>query len=120
MWLRAYASSAPPVCALSCNGVKDMNLVPSLLQAIVNIDGEALATLVSPDGNDPAIDGFADKARPLSPAEKAMIAEAANRLDEQVTKGQLGVDHWVHDVSWREALERRQQWSSVRDGVPHR
>jgi len=66
---------------------------------------EALATLVSPDGNDPAIDGFADKARPLSPADKAMIAEAANRLDEQVTKGQLGVDHWVHDVSWREALE---------------
>jgi len=34
-----------------------------------------------------------------------MIAEAANRLDEQVTKQQLGVDHWVHDVSWREALE---------------
>src|SRR3989475_1206702 len=34
-----------------------------------------------------------------------MIAEAANRLDEQVTKRQLGVDHWVHDVSWREALE---------------
>ena len=66
---------------------------------------EALATLVSSDGNDPAIDGFADKARPLSPAEKAMIAEAANRLDEQVTKRQLGVDHWVHDVSWREAFE---------------
>jgi acetylornithine deacetylase/succinyl-diaminopimelate desuccinylase-like protein len=66
---------------------------------------EGLATLVSPDGNDPAIDGFAAKARPLSPAEKAMIAEAANRLDEQVTKRQLGVDHWVHDVSWREALE---------------
>src|SRR3989442_7369008 len=61
---------------------------------------EALSTLVSPDGNDPAIDGFADKARPLSPAEKAMIAEAANRLDEQVTKRQLGVDHWVHDASW--------------------
>src|SRR5204863_359669 len=29
----------------------------------------------------------------------------ANRLDEQVTKQQLGVEHWVHDVSWREALE---------------
>src|SRR3989441_10634946 len=66
---------------------------------------EALSTLVAPDGNDPASDGFADKARPLSPAEKAMIAEAANRLDEQVTKRQLGVDRWVHDVSWREALE---------------
>src|SRR2546428_364839 len=28
---------------------------------------EALSTLVSPDGNDPAIDGFADKARPRAP-----------------------------------------------------
>ncbi len=35
---------------------------------------EALVTLVSPDGNDPAIDGFAAKARPLSAAEKVMIA----------------------------------------------
>ncbi len=66
---------------------------------------EALATLVSPDGNDPAIEGFAEKARPLSTAEKAMIAEAARRLDEGAAKKLLGVDHWVHDVSWREALE---------------
>ncbi len=66
---------------------------------------EALAVLVSPDGNDPAIEGFADKARPLSAAEKAMIAEAARRLDEGAAKKLLGVDHWVHDVSWREALE---------------
>jgi len=66
---------------------------------------EALATLVSPDGNDPAIEGFAEKARPLSAAEKAMIAEAARCLDEGSAKKLLGVDHWVHDVSWREALE---------------
>jgi acetylornithine deacetylase/succinyl-diaminopimelate desuccinylase-like protein len=67
---------------------------------------EALATLVSPDGNDPAIEGFADKARPLSAADKTMIAEAARRLDEKVAKQQLGVSHWVHDASWQEALER--------------
>jgi acetylornithine deacetylase/succinyl-diaminopimelate desuccinylase-like protein len=66
---------------------------------------EALATLVSPDGNDPAIDGFADKARPLSAAEEAMVAEAAHRLDEGVAKKQMGVEHWVHNVSWAEALE---------------
>src|SRR5213596_2419461 len=65
----------------------------------------ALATLVSPDGNDPAIEGFAAKARPLSTAEKTMIGEAARRLDEATAKKLLGVDHWVHDVSWREALE---------------
>src|SRR5919198_2532316 len=39
---------------------------------------EALATLVSPDGNDPAIEGFAAKARPLPASEKAMIANVAN------------------------------------------
>ena len=66
---------------------------------------EALTTLVSKDGNDPAIEGFADKARPVSGREKAMIAEAARRLDEKTTKKQLGVEHWVHDVDWQEALE---------------
>jgi acetylornithine deacetylase/succinyl-diaminopimelate desuccinylase-like protein len=66
---------------------------------------QALATLVSPDGNDPAIEGFAANARPLSDAEKKMIAEAARRLSEDVTKKLLGVSHWVHDVSWRESLE---------------
>jgi acetylornithine deacetylase/succinyl-diaminopimelate desuccinylase-like protein len=66
---------------------------------------EALATLVSPDGNDPAIEGFADKARPISEAEKKMIAEASRRLSEAEAKKLLGVEHWIHDVSWREALE---------------
>jgi acetylornithine deacetylase/succinyl-diaminopimelate desuccinylase-like protein len=66
---------------------------------------QALATLVSPDGNDPAIGGFADKARPLSPDEKAMVAAAARRLDENAAKKLLGVGHWVRDVSWTEALE---------------
>ncbi len=66
---------------------------------------QALASLVSPDGNDPAIDGFAAKARPLSPDEKAMIAAAARRLDETAAKQLLGVQHWVRDVSWTEALE---------------
>lgn len=74
---------------------------------------EALVTLVSPDGNDPAIEGFADKARPLSPEEKDMIAAAARRLDEQVAKKQLGVEHWVHDLSWQEALERLESRPTV-------
>src|SRR5216117_866068 len=67
---------------------------------------EALATLVSPDGNDPVIEGFLDKTRPISSAEKAMVAAAARRLDEAAAKQQLGVEHWVRDVSWPEALER--------------
>ena len=66
---------------------------------------QALHTLVSADGNDPAIENYADKARPLSDSEKKMIAEAAKRLDEATAKKQLGVERWVHDVSWQEALE---------------
>lgn len=66
---------------------------------------EALASLVSPDGNDPAIEGYAAKARPLSEAERKMIAEAARRLNEAEAKKLLGIEHWVHDVSWQEALE---------------
>src|SRR5258706_3169028 len=66
---------------------------------------QALATLVSPDGNEPAIDGFADKARPISAAEKAMIAAATARMDEAAAKKGLGVEHWMRDVSFNEALE---------------
>jgi acetylornithine deacetylase/succinyl-diaminopimelate desuccinylase-like protein len=66
---------------------------------------EALATLVSPDGNDPVVEGFAAKARPLSDSEKKMIAEAARRLDEAEAKKLLGIQHWVHDVSFQESLE---------------
>jgi acetylornithine deacetylase/succinyl-diaminopimelate desuccinylase-like protein len=66
---------------------------------------QALATLVGPDGHTPAIDGYADKARPLSASEKAMIREAAGRLNEETTKKQLGVQRWVHDVDFLESLE---------------
>jgi acetylornithine deacetylase/succinyl-diaminopimelate desuccinylase-like protein len=66
---------------------------------------KALNTLVSADGNDPAIAGFADKARPISAQEKAMVAEAARRQDERSVMKQLGVEHWVHDVSFQESLE---------------
>ena len=67
---------------------------------------QALATLVSPDGNDPAIDDYAGKVRPLSADEKAMLATAAARMDENAAKRLLGVQHWVNDVSWVESLER--------------
>jgi acetylornithine deacetylase/succinyl-diaminopimelate desuccinylase-like protein len=65
---------------------------------------KALSTLVSEDGNDPAIAGFADKARPLSAEEKAMIADAAKRMNENVAKQQLGAKHWMHDASWEQSI----------------
>jgi acetylornithine deacetylase/succinyl-diaminopimelate desuccinylase-like protein len=66
---------------------------------------QALHTLVSEDGNTPAIEGLAAKARPLNAVEKQMIAVAAERLNETSAKRALGVEHWVHDVGFREALE---------------
>src|SRR5262249_47760358 len=67
---------------------------------------QALVTLVSADGNEPAIDGFADKARPLSASEEEMIAHGATRMNEQEAKQLLGVEHWINDLGWKESLER--------------
>ena len=65
---------------------------------------QALATLVKPDGT-PAIDNFAVNARPLSEAERKMIADAAARMNEATIKKQMGVDRWINDVPFRESLE---------------
>src|SRR5437773_1720650 len=66
---------------------------------------QALATLVTADG-DPAIDGFADAALPVSAAERAMIDAAAARLSEPTAKRMLSTDRWAHDLAWRASLER--------------
>ena len=66
----------------------------------------ALTTLVSPDGNTPAIDHFADAARPISDAEKAMIATAVKRRDEAKQKELLGVKRWIDDLPFEAAQQR--------------
>lgn len=65
---------------------------------------QALNTLVTHEGT-PAIEGFADKARRISARERQMVAEAAKRMDENLAKQQLGVNRWLRDASWQEALE---------------
>ncbi len=65
----------------------------------------ALTTLVTPDGNDPAIEGYMAKARPISAEEKRLVAEVARRLNEAGAKKMLGVDRWIRDVGWQESLE---------------
>jgi acetylornithine deacetylase/succinyl-diaminopimelate desuccinylase-like protein len=66
---------------------------------------QALATLVTPDG-DPAIDGFGAEAKPASPAQKAMLDAAAARMQEATAKKLLSAQHWAHDLPWRESLDR--------------
>jgi len=66
---------------------------------------EALGTLVSKDGNTPAVEGYGAKAKALTAAEKKMIADAAKRMNEATVKKSLGVEHWIGDVSFEESLE---------------
>ena len=65
---------------------------------------QAMNTLVDAQG-DPAIDGYLDAVRPLSDAERAMLDDAARRLNEDTAKQGLGVTKWARDASWRQALE---------------
>lgn len=66
---------------------------------------QALATLVSPDGNTSAIDGLTDPALPLTAQQKAMVAKAARTMNEALDKKQLSIDRWSGDVSFVESLE---------------
>jgi acetylornithine deacetylase/succinyl-diaminopimelate desuccinylase-like protein len=64
---------------------------------------QALNTLVTANG-DPAIEGFADKARPLSASEARMVEIASEREHEATVKQQMAVQRWAHDASWRDSL----------------
>src|SRR5947207_1839694 len=67
---------------------------------------KALDALVTPDGVDPAIEGWFERVRPLSPAEQKMIDTAAQRLSEDTKKKQYGVRRWVRDLPFRPAWMR--------------
>src|SRR5450631_1589945 len=67
---------------------------------------KALSTLVSEDGNDPAIDGWFDHVKPLTERQRQIIADKVAHTQEADVKKLLGVQHWVHDLSYRDALER--------------
>ncbi|HXY97716.1 MAG TPA: M20/M25/M40 family metallo-hydrolase, partial [Steroidobacteraceae bacterium] len=59
---------------------------------------QALNTLIEADGHTPAVQGFFEKARPLSAEQKQMIADYVARTSEATAKKALGVEHWVHDA----------------------
>lgn len=65
---------------------------------------QALNTLVEKDGHTPAVEGFFEKAKSLSPAQEQMIREHAAKTAESTVKQQLGVQHWVHDKNWVDSL----------------
>ena len=74
---------------------------------------QALSTLVTPDGNTPAIDGYMDRVPPLSAADKALIASAAKRLTEAQYKAAIGATKWIDDLPFLAALERLEAMPTV-------
>jgi acetylornithine deacetylase/succinyl-diaminopimelate desuccinylase-like protein len=67
---------------------------------------KALSTLASEDGNDPAIDGWFEHVKPLTARQKEIIAETVAKTNEADAKKAMGVQHWVRDLGYRDALER--------------
>lgn len=67
---------------------------------------QALSTLVTPDGNTPAIDGWFEHVRPLTAGEKDLIANAAKKLTERQYQVASGAMKWIDDLPFQEALER--------------
>jgi acetylornithine deacetylase/succinyl-diaminopimelate desuccinylase-like protein len=67
---------------------------------------QALNTLVKADGHTPAVDGFFDKVRPLTPQQREILERAIPRRDEAAAKKSLGVSRWFGDESWHDSLVR--------------
>jgi len=67
---------------------------------------QALNTLVQPDGHTPAVEGFFDKVRPLSPALRKILEDAIPKRNEAATKKALGVERWFNDENWHDSLVR--------------
>jgi acetylornithine deacetylase/succinyl-diaminopimelate desuccinylase-like protein len=65
---------------------------------------QALNTLVEKDGHTPAVEGFFDKAKPLTVAQEQMIRDHAAKTAEATVKQAFGVQHWVHDKNWVDSL----------------
>src|SRR6516164_2675245 len=65
---------------------------------------QALNTLIGPDGHTPAVTGFFDKAKPLTPAQVDMIKAVVARRSEDLMKKQLGVQHWAGDKNYLDAM----------------
>jgi len=66
----------------------------------------ALQTLVTPDGNTPAIDGWFENVRPLSDRERQIIRQNAANTSAADWQRRNGVPRFIDDLAWPEALER--------------
>ena len=61
---------------------------------------KALDTLVKDDGHTPAIDGWFDNVKPLTPRQKEIIASEVAAGDEADEKKSLGLKRWIDDEDY--------------------
>ena len=66
----------------------------------------ALKSLVSADGNDPAIEGWFENVRPLTPRQKELVDILIQRTPEEEALRNVGAKRWIRGLSYREAMER--------------
>jgi len=67
---------------------------------------KALDTLVADDGYTPAVEGWFENVKPLTPRQKELIKAAAAASDETKVKQSLGVSRWIKDEDYVTSLER--------------
>jgi acetylornithine deacetylase/succinyl-diaminopimelate desuccinylase-like protein len=74
---------------------------------------QALQTLVTPDGNKVAIDGWYENVAPLTARQKELIAQNARANDETLVKRALNLQHWIDDLPYEQAMYRLAQEPTV-------
>src|ERR1043166_631843 len=67
---------------------------------------QALNTLVKPDGHTPAVEGYFDKVKPLTPRQREILEASIPKKNEAGTKQSLGVAHWYADEWWHDSQLR--------------
>jgi acetylornithine deacetylase/succinyl-diaminopimelate desuccinylase-like protein len=89
----------------------------SSLKAVVDSPAwrlvQALQTLVLPNGNTPAIEGWFENVRPLTEREKSLIRQSITASSETQMKEAFLVTHWIDDLPFEETLVRLMQDPTV-------
>lgn len=67
---------------------------------------KALDTLVAEDGHTPAIDGWFENVKPLTPRQKELIAAIVRSRPEADVKKELGIGRWIGDEDHQTSYER--------------
>jgi len=79
---------------------------------------QALASMVSEDGNTILIPNYYDGLRPISAEEQRLMNNVVGNLNDELTRKELGVERWIDGMEPEEAeLERLFQTTLNIDGI---